>query len=471
MSPGRDAVSGWLAAQRSRLLADLEALVRIPSVSADPARAAAMREAADWLSARLAAIGLQNVRRLAAGGHPAVYADWLQAPAAPTVLVYGHYDVQPPDPLDRWLSPPFEPTVRDGRLYARGVSDDKGPTLTALGALEAFLAVEGRLPLNVKLLLEGEEEVGSRTLSAILAAHPDLLAADVVLSADGARWRPDLAAVNVGSRGIVALELTMRTAAKDLHSGRYGGPVANPLHVMCALIASLHDARGRVAVLGFYDGVREPSAEDRAMLSAIPFDEAAFFAGLGAAPGAGEAGYSALELNWLRPTLEVNGMWGGYMGAGSKTVIPCEAHAKITCRLVAGQDPPAVARAIERHLQARCPSYAGISVAYGDHGAAAYALPPGHPALAAVEAVLAERSGRQPLRVWIGGTLPLSAMVLETLGIDTVTFSFSTADEDYHAPNEFFRLASFDEGLTAWVALLRRLGTLPVAAFAPFRRR
>jgi len=454
------AVDGWMAANRSRLLDELLGFIAKPSVSTDPAYAAGLAAAADLLAARLSRIGLNDVQLLDAGGHKAVYGAWTGAVGAPTILVYGHYDVQPPAPLEAWDTPPFEPTIRDGRIHARGASDDKSPLWIAVSALEAWLAVHGRLPVNVKVLLEGEEEVGSQTLPAIMATHRDLLAADVLVSADGGRWREGMATVNTNSRGIVGLEVHVRTAGHDLHSGRYGGPVGNAPMVLARLLATLHDAHNRIAVAGFFDGLQRPGNADYAGMAALDFDEAAFFADIGARPGAIEPGVQLLESLWLRPTLEVNGMWGGYTGAGGKTVIPAEAHAKITCRLGPGQDPDHVAAAVTAHLAQRAPAWADVAVELAETGTRAYAVPEDDRFLLAVERVIEQVHGSRPVRVGIGGTLPISAMAKERLGLETVTFSYAVADERIHAPNEFFRLSSFDDGLRAWTRLLPELGAV-----------
>lgn len=465
-----DPVHAHLAGDRDVLIERLIVFARMASVGADPAYARGMGEAREFLEGRLRDFGFRGVRRLEAGGHAAIYGEWLDAPGAPTFLVYGHYDVQPPDPLEKWISPPFEPEIRDGRLYGRGVSDDKGPSLIALETLGAFLAVEGRLPVNVKVLMEGEEETGSATLPAICERHRDLIAADAVISADGARWRADLPTVNVGMRGNAGFEMTVTTGVKDLHSGRYGGAVPNALHVAAELVAGLRDGQGAIRVEGFMDGVAPLSKEERADLAGIPFDEVAFYSDLDTAP-VGEPGYSALERLWTRPTLEVNGLWGGYTGAGSKTVIPNEAHAKFTMRLVPGQEPESAKAAVMRHLEAHCPDGARVSFSGIRGSSGAYLLPAAHPLLLAAEASLEETLGGKPLRVRMGATLPMTDIVSRILGIDTVMFSFSTSDEDYHAPNEFFRLSAIDEGLDAWVRLLRRLGGHRREDYAPFRRR
>ncbi|WP_108663544.1 dipeptidase [Acuticoccus kandeliae] len=430
---------------------------RLPSVSTDPAYRDGMAATRAFLKARLTEIGFNHVGEIEAGGHPAVVAEWCGLPGAPTYLVYGHYDVQPPDPVSAWHTPPFEPTVRNGRLYGRGVADDKGPVATAIEVLGAFLALEGALPVNVRILLEGEEEIGSATLGALCAAHRDRLIADAVISADGSRWRADLPTVNVGTRGNMALELSLRTAVKDLHSGRYGGAVPNALHVMAALLASLHDADGRITVPGFLDEVEVATMEERAAIATLPFDEVSWFDGIEAAPH-GEIGYSTLERLWIRPTLEINGMWGGYTGAGGKTVTPAEAFAKLTTRLVPGQTPAHVRDVLTAHLNRMCPPFARLTLHLDDAGTPAYLVPPDLPLLGAVEDAIEATLGKRPLRVRVGATLPLSPIFRETLGMETVMFSFATADEDYHAPNEFFRLSALNEGLAGWVHLMRRLG-------------
>lgn len=442
----------WLDAHEGEAFDRLCRLCAIPSVSTDPAFAPHMAQAAAFLAEHLRGIGLRDVAVLPTAGHPVVRADWHAGAAAPTLLIYAHYDVQPPDPLAAWHNPPFEPTVREGRLYARGASDDKGPMMVALTAIAALIAGDA-LRVNLRLLLEGEEECGSAHLDEFVATHAPALRADWALSADGAMWRADLPSVTVGSRGMCALEVSVRGAARDLHSGRHGGMVANPIAALARLLAGLHNDTGRVAVPGFYDRAR-PVAPGA--LAAVPFDEAAYAAEIGAPAAAGEAGFSALERNWLRPTLELNGIAGGYAGPGRKTVIPAEARAKITCRLVADQDPAEIAALVAADLRRRVPP--GVTVTVEQQGGRAdpYALPDDHPGLALAEAEMAALYGRQPLRVRMGATIPIGAIFKRRLGIDTVFFSFSTADECYHAPDEFFRLSSWRDGLRAWVRLLTR---------------
>jgi acetylornithine deacetylase/succinyl-diaminopimelate desuccinylase-like protein len=453
-----DKVLADLVRGQARALDQLIEFASIPSVSTDPECAAAVQRAAKWVAVALDGAGPFNARLIPTAGNPIVYGEWLGAPGAITVLVYGHYDVQPADPLEKWHSPPFEPALRDGRLYARGVSDDKGPMLIPLKVAESFYAITGALPINVKFMFEGEEEIGSPNLDTFIRDNKPLLAADVVLSADGAMWRIDEPSLTVASRGLAGLELTLTAALKDLHSGRHGGSVANPLHAMAQLIASLHEPNGRVAVAGFYDHVAELSSAEREAIAELPFDETKYLAQVGAPAPFGEPGYSTLERQWTRPTLEVNGMWGGYQGPGQKTVIPTEAHAKITCRLVTDQDPEDIVSLVARHLEANVPPGTRLSIDLSDHGARPAHIESNHFALKAANDALYAVYGVRPLIVRMGGTVPISELFQRHMGLDTVFFSFSTADEDYHAPNEFFRVHRLNEGLAAWARLWAILG-------------
>jgi acetylornithine deacetylase/succinyl-diaminopimelate desuccinylase-like protein len=450
-------VQEYLNANHERILAELIEFARIPSVSTQPEHRGDIGAAAGWVAAQLTAAGISNVQIIPTSGHPVVYADWLNAPDAPTILIYGHYDVQPPDPLDKWFSPPFEPQVRDGRLYARGISDDKGPMLIPIKVAQAFLETAGALPVNVKFLIEGEEEIGSPSLENFVTENASLLAADFALSADGAMWRIDVPSVTVASRGLVGLEFTITGARKDLHSGRFGGAVANPLHAMAQLVASLHTPDGRVTVQGFYDNVQELDAEGRLALTQLPFDEHDFLKQIEAHELFGEPGYSTFERQWTRPTLEVNGLWGGYQGHGSKTVIPSEAHAKITCRLVANQNPQDIQDRLVQHLTQHLPHGVQLDIHRDTHMALPYEIPGDHIGLKIAAEVLSEIYGQPPVRVRMGGTLPVSELFKRLLGVDTVFFSFSTADEDFHAPNEFFRLQRLYDGLIAWALYWQKL--------------
>lgn len=450
----------YLQSHHDTILAELIEFASIPSVSTDTAYQAEMERAAQWVADQLTRSRLPDVRIISTLRHPLVYAEWLSAPGKPTIIVYGHYDVQPPDPLDKWMSDPFRPEVRDGRLYARGISDDKGPVFIAIKVAQAYFETTGALPVNVKFLIEGEEEIGSPSLEPFIREHVDMLTADFVLSADGAMWRINEPSITVASRGMTGLEFTVSGAGKDLHSGRHGGAVANPLHAMAQLVASLHTADGRVAAEGFYEQVEALTPDEKAALVALPFEEGDYLQQVDASATFGEAGYTTLERLWTRPTLEVNGLWGGYQGPGSKTVIPSEAHAKITCRLVPNQQPGDIADKIIRHLQANLPSGTRLSIQRDDHGALPYAIAPDHVGLKIAEQALSEVYGQPPLFVRMGGTIPVSEVFKRVCGLDTVFFSFSTADEDFHAPNEFFRLHRLHEGLQAWAIYWERLSKL-----------
>jgi acetylornithine deacetylase/succinyl-diaminopimelate desuccinylase-like protein len=459
-------VLAHLEANHARTLTELEEFAAIPSVSTDPAHANDIVAAARWVERALSSAGPFGARTIPTAGNPIVYGEWLGAPGKPTVLVYGHYDVQPPDPLEKWHSPPFTPTLHDGRLYARGVSDDKGPMLIPIKVAQAFFAVSRELPLNVKFMFEGEEEVGSPSLEEFIQRHRALLSADFVISADGAMWRVDKPSLNLGSRGLAGLEITLMGPAKDLHSGRHGGGIANPLHAMAQLITSLHEPNGRVAVAGFYDAVRDLTPTERGDIAALPFDDEAYLAQVGAPAPFGEQGFSTLERQWARPTLEVNGMWGGYQGPGGKTVLPSEAHAKLTCRLVPDQDPGEIVALVSQHLEQNVPAGTRLAITPGEHGARAYQIPPDHFALDAADAALRAVYGVRPLRVRMGGTVPISEYFQRIMGLHTVFFSFSTADEDFHAPNEFFRVHRLHEGLEAWTHFWVALGSSAKASAA-----
>jgi acetylornithine deacetylase/succinyl-diaminopimelate desuccinylase-like protein len=459
-------VAAHLAAQKDAILARLLTLIRFPSVSTDPAFDAGMRGAREFLLDRLRAIGLEDVRLLdAPGGQPAVFGAWSGAgPDRPTIMIYGHYDVQPADPLELWHSPPFEPTIRDGRIYARGASDVKGSTTIAIETVAAFLAVEGGCPVNVKLFLEGEEEVGSPSLTALIAAHRDILGADAMLSADGGGAAGKVPVLNIGCRGICALQFSLRTSKKDAHSGKVGGALRNALHEMARLVATLHDEQGRAVVEGFEAGAAPFTNALRAESASLPLDEAAWYAQFDAAPF-GDPAYSVRERTTLRPTVEVNGLWGGYTGQGGKTVTPAEAHAKLTMRLIPGQDPERAQAAVKAHLERHAPAGVTLDFQFRQGGTRAYTLPAEHPLRAATAAVLRREKGAEPAVMRLGGTVPITTIFKEELGMDSLMFGLASADEDAHAPNEFFRLSSLEEGLRLWPLLLTELGRMRPADF------
>ena len=437
--------------ERERYLRELVGFLEIPSVSGDDARRDSMRAAASWLVEQLDYVGGRLVET---GGHPAVLAEWLGAPGAPTILVYGHYDVQPPGDEAEWESPAFAPAVRDGRIYARGATDDKGPVFIALKVAQAFHSRSGRLPLNVRFLFEGEEEIGSPSLPAFLEAHRDDFAADLVVSADGAMWRPTEPSVAIAAKGLLALDLIVTGPGSDLHSGRHGGAVQNPNHALGAIIAGLHTPDGAVAVAGFSDDVVPLSAADRDALERVPFDEETYRRQVGVPALHGEPGYTTLERLWARPTLEVNGIQGG----GSFTVIPRRANAHITCRLVPGQRPEAVLAAITRHVEAHVPRGVEVRVEAAPAPCPPTASRPGTlrswppPRRSARSTPTASRCSCAS-----AGRSPAAVLFERILGLKTLLFSFSIADENLHAPNEFFRLERLEEGMRAWAELWTRL--------------
>ena len=435
----------------ARYVRELTEFLSIPSISADPARKPELRQAAEWVAQQLS---FAHGRVVETDGHPVVLGEWLEAPGAPTILVYGHYDVQPPGNEAEWETPPFSPAVRDGRIYARGATDDKGPMLVPLKVAEAFLDELGALPLNVRFLFEGEEEVGSPSLAGVLRDHRGELEADLVVSADGAMWRASEPSIAIAAKGLLALDVVVTGPRSDLHSGRHGGAVQNPLHALAQLLAGLHEPDGTVAVAGFYDDVRALSTADREALARVPLDEEAYRVEVGVPALHGEPGFTALERLWTRPTLEVNGVEGG----GSFTVIPRRAGAHVTCRLVPDQDPAAIFDAVRGHLDALCPPGVELAVEAAPGAVPAYAIPADHPAVRAATKALATVYPRdETLLVRIGGTLPAASLFEDVLGLKTLLFSFSTADEQLHAPNEFFRLSRLDEGLRAWAELWRLL--------------
>jgi acetylornithine deacetylase/succinyl-diaminopimelate desuccinylase-like protein len=429
---------------------ELAEFVAVPSVSRDAGRDT-MLAAAGWLAGQLAGAG---GRVEPTSGHPVVRGDWLGASGAPTVLVYGHYDVQPTGDLAEWISPPFELTTDGDIVRGRGASDDKGPVYLVVKTVQAFLAQEGRLPLNVRFLFEGEEEIGSPHLEQYLTGHRAELAADLVISADGAMWRPGEPSLSLGSKGLISLDIVTEGAASDLHSGRYGGTVANPLHALSAILASLHRPDGSVAVPGFYDGIPELSAARRAEIAAVPFDERRYLQDLQVGSAFGEAGFSTLERLWERPTLEVNGITGG----GKYTVIPHVAVAHVSARLVPGQDPAAVLDRIAAHVHGLDTPGVHVRVRPDPALVPAYTIAADHPAIVAATAALrAVYPDQDVLHAKIGGTLPAADLFERVLGAKTLFFSFSTADENLHAPNEFMRIRRLREGMRAWEALWRLL--------------
>jgi acetylornithine deacetylase/succinyl-diaminopimelate desuccinylase-like protein len=444
---------------RAADLEDIRRFLAIPSVSADPTHAGDVRAAADWLCERCAQAGLEHIGVMETPGHPSVYADWLHADGAPTVLLYGHFDVQPvPDPA-AWSSDPFQPDFRDGRVYARGASDMKCQLLASLHALEDLLADDGRLPVNVRVLFEGEEETLSPNLRGLVTGMRDRLQADFAITADGQQPVAGRPRIGVGSRGFCDLEVHVQTADGDLHSGTYGGTVRNAARSLGELLAGLYSPDGRVAVDGFYDDAEVPSREERVLLAGELDAAAAQGAVLGST---GEPGWSAWERATLRPSLEVNGLIGGYTGPGPMTVVPSRALAKLSCRLVPDQDPDTVRRLVGEHLARHAPPDVRVTVIPGGASVPAYRCHRDHPVVTAATSVLREMSSAEPELAISGGSLPVQAYLKAELGVSTITFGFSTDDESAHGIDEFHRLESFTDGRAAYRRLYAELGRAPL---------
>ncbi|MCC6457027.1 MAG: dipeptidase [Caldilineaceae bacterium] len=450
----------YLNDNQARFVDEMLAFFRIPSVSSLPEHAADVQAAGEWVAERMKQAGIENIEILPTGGHPVVYGDWLHAPGKPTILIYGHFDTQPTDPEELWKSPPFEPRIEGDRVYARGASDDKGNMLVPILAVEALLQSEGKLPLNLKFLFEGQEEIGSPQLPPFMVKHRERFACDLAVSADGGQWAEDQPELNVAARGLCALQVDVKGPDVDLHSGIYGGTVQNPIHALATILAALHDEEGHITVPSFYDQVRPVTEDDRAKIGAVPFDADGYKDRLGINALFGESGYNTYERAWARPTLEVNGIWGGFTGAGMKTVLPAEAHAKITCRLVADQDPAQIAQLVKAHIERLSPPGVTVNVTIFENAAYPYRSPSDHAGNRAAHVVLEELYGKPPYYTRTGGSVPLLTLFYRELGAQTVTFGFGLPDENIHSPNEFWRLSSFRKAQQGYCLLLQELATV-----------
>jgi len=439
----------YLKKHQGRFLEELQDFLRIPSISALPDHRSDVENAGQWVAQRLTNAGIEHVEVLPTEGHPVVYGDWLHAPGKPTLLVYGHFDVQPVDPVELWSSPPFEPVIRDGRIYARGASDDKGNMLAPILATEAILETTQALPLNLKFLIEGQEEIGSPHLPPFMKAEASRFASDMAVSADGSQWSEHEPAIWVSLRGLCAIQINVRGPSRDLHSGLFGGAVQNPVHALVRLLDSMRSADGKVLIEGFYDEVRAPDARMREELARIPYEEKELLSSIGVSETFGEPGYGTYEREWIRPTLEINGIWGGFQGDGMKTVLPRQAHAKITSRLVADQDPERVIEAISRHITVNTPPGVEAEVVKLGSSAKPYSIPIDHPGNTTASRVHQELYGMKPYVVGSGGSIATCGLILDHLGIHTVNLSFGLDDECAHSPDEFFRLASFQRAQSA----------------------
>lgn len=440
-------IDHYLDQQRAKFEDDLCQLLRIPSVSADSKFKGEVRRAAEWVADQFRGLGLTTEIHQTAG-HPIVYAEWLGAPGKPTALVYGHYDVQPPDPLGEWISPPFEPTRRDGNLYARGATDDKGQMLTHVKSAEAWLKSAGKLPINVKFLIEGEEEVGSAHLGEFIERHARRLACDCVVISDTCQFGPGQPAITYGLRGICYFELRLTGPKQDLHSGTFGGAVTNPANALTRIMAALVNDRGQVQIPGFYADVTPLSPDEIAQFGALNFDEAGFRDQIGVTALSGEEGFTTLQRRWARPTYDINGLWSGYQGEGAKTVLPARAGAKFSFRLVPKQDPAKITASLRGMLERLCPP--GIKLELIDfHGAPGIVVPLDSPFVAAARRAIEQGFGRAPVMIREGGSIPVVATFRDKLGVDTLLLGWGLDDDNTHSPNEKFCLADYHRGIKA----------------------
>lgn len=440
--------------------------LRIPSVSTDSAYDSELRKGADWTAKSLESMGL-STRLISTNRHPIVFAESPPVPGKPIVLIYGHYDVQPPDPLDEWISPPFEPTVREGNVYARGATDDKGQMFTHIKAVEAWLRTQSKLPIQVKFLIEGEEECGSGSLYEFLDGQydnqnkdgrtvTDLLQADIAVISDNSQFGPGQPAITYGLKGIAYFEIRLTGPKQDLHSGAFGGSVTNPGNVLATMLAALKDDRGRIRIPGFYDDVVPLSDRERKQFAELAFDEEKFMQQIGVSGLTGEESYTTLERRWARPTFDVNGIWGGYQGEGAKTVLPAKAGAKFSFRLVPDQDPRKIQKSLEQFLQEHCPP--GIQFELNQiHSGRGIVVPLDRPFIGAASKAIQQGFGTDPVFIREGGSIPVVASFKENLGIDTLLLGWGLNDDNTHSPNEKFCLADFHRGIKASAALLDQI--------------
>ncbi len=447
----------YIQERRNAFVEELKTFCRIPSVSTKSEHKADIQKAAEWVADTMRAIGLDHVQIMPTAGHPVVYADWLHAPGKPTALIYGHYDVQPAEPLDLWITGPFDPTVRNGELYARGAVDDKGQVFMHLKALEAHLKTRGALPVNVKLLIEGEEEIGSPHLDPFIAKHQDLLQADVVVISDTAMIAKGAPGITHGLRGLVYFQLDVEGTKSDLHSGSFGGAVINPAYALAQTLSQLKGKNGRIAIPGFYDDVRKLSAEERRALARLPFSEKKFQKEIGAPALFGEKGFTTLERLWTRPTLEINGLYSGFIGEGAKTVLPGRAMAKVSMRLVPNQDPARIARLFAQHLKRICPNTVRLKVTEISGRGTPWLAPTDHPAMQAMGRAIQQGFGKKPVFTRTGGTIPVVATFTRLLKAPSLLMGIGLPDENAHAPNEKLDLDNLHHGMLSAVHLWNRL--------------
>ncbi|MBA2571152.1 MAG: dipeptidase [Chloroflexi bacterium] len=461
MSEAISQVEAYLERTATERMDEYQAFLRIPSISALSEHATDMRIAADWLADQMRDIGIEHVEVSATRGHPVVYGDWLRADGAPTILVYGHYDVQPVDPLELWVRPPFDPRVEDGRIYARGAADDKGQIHLHIWAARAWLETHGRLPVNVRYVFEGEEESGSVHFDEWLEANRHRLGADLAVISDSGFYQGNVPAITIGLRGLMYAQVDVTGPSQDLHSGTYGGNVQNPANALAAILAGLRAPDGSVVVPGFYDEVRDLSEQERAEFARLEFDEAGLAREIDVPALFGEPGFGVLERRGARPTLDVNGLWGGFQGEGSKTIIPAHAHAKVSCRLVPDMDPRRTFDRVRDHVLAIAPSGVRVDVQLISLGM--WSLTGiDHPATRAAAKCLEDVFGQSPVYLREGGSIPAAASFGSMLGLPVVLLGFTPPDDHAHSPNEFMTLANYEGGIRTiaryWEALSTGLG-------------
>jgi acetylornithine deacetylase/succinyl-diaminopimelate desuccinylase-like protein len=458
MKTGMSDLQAYLNEHGERFTKELFDFLRIPSVSTDPEQAGTVRQCAQWVADHLRGIGFKTVEVHDTAGHPIVYAEHCEAPGKPTVLLYGHYDVQPPEPLDEWLSPPFEPTIRDGKIFARGATDDKGQIFSHIKGLEALLKTgNGKLPVNVKVLIEGEEEVGSMNLEPWVSEHKAKLACDAVVISDSSMHAPGLPSLTTSLRGLAYFEVTVTGTGHDLHSGLYGGAVPNAINELARLIAKLHDEDYRVTVPGFYDDVLELTEAERAELNTLPHSDAELLAEVHGVGLVGEAARTTLERLWYRPTLDCNGIWGGYTAKGAKTVIAAKAHAKLSCRLVPDQDPTVIEKAVRAHLTALAPAHIKVDVSF-HHGAKPWRAERDNASVQAALRAMSRAWGRDAVFIGGGGSIPVVTTFRDALGVPSVLIGLGLADDRLHSPNEKFDLINFEKGVATSAFFYEELG-------------
>jgi len=452
-------VIAFIDAHRTRFVDDLIEWLRIPSISSDPAHAADVKKCADHLAVKLRSLGAGRVETWPTAGHPAVFAEWIVGPTKPTLLVYGHHDVQPVDPLGEWVTPPFEPSIRDGRLWGRGAVDDKGQVYVHVKAVESFVKAAGALPINLKMIVEGEEEIGSANLDTLLREHATDLSADVVCVSDTAMFGRGIPSLCVGLRGLSYVEVFVDGPALDLHSGTFGGGVRNPVNVLAQMIAALHDSDGRVTVPGFYDAVLPISDAERREIATLPFDEHEWLRSTGAPSTWGERGYSTLERVWARPTLDCCGIGGGFQGEGAKTIIPAQARAKISCCLVPNQEPDDIANKLKAELARLAPP--GVRVRIDVlHGGRPYLAPTDHPVFEVAKRAFTKAFGKPTVFMREGGSIPFVRTIADATGKPCLLMGFGQPDENAHAPNEWLDLGNYHLGIKSAAYLYDELSQM-----------